>query len=209
MMKLFFIPMACSTASRIALYEAGADAELVQVDYATKTLVSDGSDYRKHHPLGLVPFLEDGTFRINESSAILQYIAAKYPDAELAPTDLAGRIDLQRWLSFIGTELHRGLFKALLDRHAPPGAKEYALLKGTPRLAWLEEQLAGRSTLLDRFSIADAYLATILSWAAPVSLPLGRETKRYLEEMQRRPNIARALREEQALYVAQQARYSA
>ena len=209
MMKLYFSPMACSAATRIALHEARAEAELVEVAPRSKTLLADGSDFRAVNPLGYVPFLEDGDLRIAENGAILQYIAARYPEAKLAPTDDVGRASLQRWLSFIATELHKSLFMPLLDPKAPPAVKEYALAKGTPRMAWLEEQLAGRESLLDAFSVADAYLVTVLTWTAVVPVTLGPETRRYLETVRRRPSVARAVREEHALYLAEQARGAA
>lgn len=208
-MKLYFSPMSCSAASRIALYEAGAEAELVEVSPRSKTLLVDGSDYRAVNPLGYVPFLEHGALRIAENGAILQYIAARYPDAKLAPTDDAGRASLQRWLSFVATELHKALFAPLLDPKAPPAVKEYVLVKGTQRMAWLEEQLAGREWLLDAFSVADAYLVTVLAWTAVVPVTLGPETRRYLEAVRRRPSVARAVREEYALFLAAQARGAA
>src|ERR1700678_1257474 len=87
-MELYFSPMACSLASRIALYEAGAkDAAFIEVDPKTKYTL-DGVDYRGVYPLGLVPLLrlDDGAL-LSENAAILQYIAARYPGAELAPRD--------------------------------------------------------------------------------------------------------------------------
>jgi glutathione S-transferase len=90
-MELYFSPMACSLASRIALYEAGGDAGFIEVDPKTKRML-DGADYLKIYPLGLVPLLrlDDGSL-LSENAAILQYIAARYPNAELAQCD-----DMQR-----------------------------------------------------------------------------------------------------------------
>ena len=87
-MDLYFSPMACSLASRIALYEAGAaDVRFIEVDPKSKRTL-DGADYREIYPLGLVPLLrlDDGSL-LSENAAILQYIASRYPDAKLAPTD--------------------------------------------------------------------------------------------------------------------------
>ena len=50
-MELYFSPMACSLASRIALYEAGGDARFIEVDPETKRTL-DGADYLKTYPLG-------------------------------------------------------------------------------------------------------------------------------------------------------------
>jgi glutathione S-transferase len=208
MMDLYYSPLACSLATRIALYEAGVHANYIEVDGKTKR-TSDGSDFREVHPLGLVPTLrtDDGDLLL-ESAAILQYVASRFPDAELAPHDECGRARLQQWLSFISTELHKALFVPLLDDEADGGAKLYARSKAASRLELLEEQLGERPYLLERFSVADAYLLTILNWAAATSVDLTpypnlRAHRRRLLE---RPAVARAMSEEVALFRQEQAR---
>lgn len=209
-MKLYFSPLACSLAARITLYEAGADAELVEVDPFTKT-APDGTDYHTIHPLGLVPALrlDDGTL-LTENAAILQHLAERFPHAGLAPTDPLGRARLQQWLSFVGTELHKAVYFPLLDKHATAGAKEYALSKADSRLGWLASQLEGREVLLDRFSIADAYLVTVLTWSVvtPIQLQKWPALAAYVKRTQARPNVARAMTEEKKLYVKELARHA-
>src|SRR5215475_4406202 len=109
-MDLYFSPLACSMASRVALYEAGAAANFIEVDSKTK-LTLDGADYRAVNPLGLVPALrtDDGTVLL-ENAAILQFIADQHAAARLAPRAGLPRAQLQQWLSFVGTELHKALF---------------------------------------------------------------------------------------------------
>jgi glutathione S-transferase len=121
------------------------------------------------------------------------------------------RSRLQQWLCFIGTELHKGLFMPLLDRNAPDAVKTYLLAKGESRLAYLDRFLAGRDHLLDRFSVADAYLFTVLNWSSATAVALDRwpAVKDYYTRMRQRPSIAKALAEERALYVAQQERHKA
>src|SRR3954447_6333214 len=100
MIKLYFSPLACSLATRIALYEAGAEACFVQVDGQSK-LTSDGRDFRSVTSLGLVPTLEtDGGDVLSENAAVLQYVARTYPGARLAPEDALGTSRLQQWLCF-------------------------------------------------------------------------------------------------------------
>jgi glutathione S-transferase len=201
-MQLFFSPLACSMATRIALYEAGADAEFVKVDGKTK-LTADGRSYVEINPLGLVPALRDGDGDVlTENAAILQHVAARYPDARLAPADTEGRSRLQQWLCFIGTELHKAVFGPLLDSKAPEGARAYALQLSTPRLELLERHLGSRQFLLDEFSVADAYLVTILGWcqATPIELAKWPALDAYARRVRERPSVARALKEELALY---------
>src|SRR5579871_5625703 len=97
LMDLFFSPLACSMSARIALNEAGAAINLVEVDTHVKRVLTTGEDYRAINPLGYVPALrlDDGSVLI-ENSAILQYIADKNPEAQLAPpaSDQVGRARL-------------------------------------------------------------------------------------------------------------------
>jgi len=211
-MELYFSPMACSLASRISLYEAGAnDARFIEVDPKTKRTLSD-EDYLQIYPLGLVPLvrLDDGSL-LSENAAILQYIAARYPQAELAPRDDIERARLQQWLCFIGTELHKGLFIPLFDQKAPDGTRAHTLKKYESRLNYLDNHLTGREFLLDRFNVADAYLYTILNWTAPtrVDLTPWPAIKAYHERLQKRPSVAKAFQEEFALYRAELARHQA
>jgi glutathione S-transferase len=211
-MELYFSPMACSLASRIALYEAGAkDAQFVEVDAKTKQ-TPEGLNYFDIYPLGLVPLLrlDDGSL-LSENAAILQYIAARYPQAELAPKNDIERAHLQQWLCFIGTELHKGFFIPLFDQKAPEGTRQHTLKKYESRLTYLNDHLTGRQYLLDRFTVADAYLYTILNWTVPTNVDLTPwpAIKSYREALQTRPSIAKAFLEEMALYKAELARNKA
>ena len=205
-MKLYFAPLACSLATRIALYEAGATADFVQVDLkAGKT--ASGDDYAAINPMRMVPVLElDDGARVFENSAILQAVADALPRAGLAPTDAAGRRELQRWLGFVGTELHKATFGTLVDPSAPDAAKDYARGKLDRRMSVLDAHLKGREFLLDRFSVADAYLVTVLNWSRAVGVDLGRwpAVHEYYQRIGSRDATARAMGEEFALYQEEQ-----
>jgi glutathione S-transferase len=210
-MKLYFSPLSCSLATRIALYEAGADATYVEVDPKTK-VTSEGDDYRTIHALGLVPALalDDGTL-LSENAAVLQLVAERFPDAALAPEDPLGRARLRQWLCYVGTELHKGLFVSLLDKKAPDAMKRYVLEKADSRLSWVAAHLETHDFLLDRFSVADAYLFAVLNWAqvTPVELARHAPLTRFMARMHTRPAVARAFEEEKALYVRELARHAA
>jgi glutathione S-transferase len=153
-------------ASRIALYEAGAEAgvRFRQVDTRTKRTVADGRDYYAVNPMGQVPPLGlPGGVLLTENAAVLQHIAERFPAARLAPVDPEGRDALRQWLSFIGTELHATVFLPLLAPGVPDAAKAHAREKARLRLTRLASHLNGREFVLDRFSVADAYLATVLN----------------------------------------------
>ena len=212
-MELYFSPLACSMATRIALYEAGSTATYLEVDPKTKTVLNDGSDFRTVNPLGLVPTLrtDDGVV-LTENAAILQYVAERLPQAGLGAAAGLERSRLQQWLCFIGTELHKSLFVPLLDRKAGPEVKAYVLEKNLSRLGYLETYLKDREYLLDHFSVADAYLVTVINWtmATPlVELARWPTVKAYYERLRARPSVAKAIAEEFELYKAELARHKA
>src|SRR5215467_11358503 len=76
-MDLYFSPLACSMATRIALYEAGQQANFIEVDPRTKKVLKDNSDFYAINALGLVPVVrtDDGVI-LTENAAILQHVAA-------------------------------------------------------------------------------------------------------------------------------------
>ncbi|MGH6997277.1 MAG: glutathione binding-like protein [Phenylobacterium sp.] len=200
-MDLYFLPLACSVASRIVVYEAGAEdkVRLNPVDSKTKTL-QGGGDYFAVNPKGLVPALriDDGEV-ITENAAVLQYLGDAFPEAGLTPA--AGSAEgyrLQQWLSFVGTELHKATFYPLLSSQSNDGAKAFAREGAPEKLAYLNAHLTGREYLIDRFSVADAYLAAVLNWAPFVDIDLAQwpAIVAYRDRLAARPAVGRALQEE-------------
>jgi len=212
-MDLYFSPLACSMATRIALYEAGGKANFIEVDARTKKVLKDNSDFYAVNPLGLVPVVrtDDGVV-LTENAAILQHVAERLADSGIGAAAGIERSKLQQWLCFIGTELHKSLFTPLLGKTTPAEVKAYALEKNLSRLEYLDKYLHGREFVLDHFSVADAYLTTVLNWS--IATPMIDFSKypavtAYLERMKKRPSVARALAEEFALYQAEVARHKA
>ena len=210
-MDLYFAPLACSMATRIAFYEAGAQARFIEVDTkAGRTLAGD--DFLAINPLGQVPVLRtDEGWLLTENAAILQHVAERLPAAGLMPDDGQGRARMREWLSFISTELHKAVFTPLLSAKAPEGAKAFAREKAGPRFDHLSRQLDGRAFLLDRFSVADAYLVTVLNWVSAAGLDPAAwpAVRAWHKATLQRPSVARAVQEERALFAAEQARHAA
>jgi glutathione S-transferase len=212
-MDLYFSPLACSMATRIAFYEAGADAAYLEVDPKTKRVQRDNSDFRTINPLGLVPTLrtDDGII-LTENAAILQYVAEQLAESGIGAKSSMDRSRLQQWLCFIGTELHKGLFVPLLTRTAHPEVHAWTLSKQLSRLDYLNGYLEGREFLLDHFSVADAYLVTVINWTMatpPIDLTKWPAIKAYYERLRQRPSVAKAIAEEFELFKAEQARHKA
>jgi len=210
-MDLYFSPLACSLTSPTVTYETGADARFIEVDPKTKR-TREGEDFFAINPLGLVPTLRTHHGEVlTENAAILQLIADAYPNVELAPPSGMARSRLHQWPCFIGTELHKALFAPLFDPKMPQEGKARTLQKAESRLAYLNTYLEGREFLLDRFSVADAYLFTVLNWniATPIDLKKWPAVEAYYARLKQRPSIARALSEEHALYAAELQRHKA
>jgi glutathione S-transferase len=201
-MKLYFSPLACSMASRIAFYEAGTQPEFAQVDTKSKTF-DGGADYYGVNPLGQVPvLLTDEGVLLMENSAILPFIADCFPQAELAPAARTERARMQQWLGFVGTELHKAVFSPLLDPHAPEEVKTFAQGKIKTRLDVLQKHLVSREFLLEHFTVADAYLFVVLNWSQFVGIELASwpAVQAYYQRLSQRPSVARALTEEMGIY---------
>jgi len=148
---------------------------------------------------------------ITENAAILQYVAERAPQAGLAPASGIARARLHQWLSFIGTELHKAVYLPLLRKEAPAEVKAYAASLADARFAIVEKHLGGREFLLDAFSIADAFLFTVLNWtgATPLKLDAYPAIQAYMARLAKRPSIAKALGEELEMYKAEVAKQKA
>jgi glutathione S-transferase len=146
-----------------------------------------------------------------ENTAILQALADLHPQAAIAPRPGFARSVLQQWLSFIGTELHKALFIPLFDKTQPEASRDKTLQAGARRLDYLQAHLAQREFLLDAWSVADAYLTTVLNWHAATSVDLARwpVIRAYFQRMCARPATARAMAEEAALYAEEMRRHRA
>jgi len=191
-------------ATRIALLEAGGTADFRQVDLKTKRL-EDGSDFLAINPLGQVPVLrlENGAL-LTENPVVLQYVADRFPRSNLASQTVEARYCLQQWLNFITSELHKLVFTPLLDPMANEGARQYAHEKAELRLGYLDSHLQGRETVLDGFTITDAYLITVLNWSRTSGIDLAKwpAIKTYMERLLKRPSVAKALADEFDLHNA-------
>lgn len=172
-MKLFYTPGACSMAVHIALSEAGVTFDLEKVDLQTKKTES-GLDFLAINSKGYVPCLQlDNGEYLTEVGTLLQYIADSNPDKNLLPPagDTA-RYRALETMNFVATELHKS-FGPIFNPATSDEAKKAQLEHIGTRLNIVNNQLEGQAYLMgDQFTIADAYLTTILGWANFVQLDL-------------------------------------
>jgi glutathione S-transferase len=198
-MKLYYSPGACSLSPHITLHESGLKFEVIAAPTKTHKL-PDGTDYYTINPLGYVPLLEldDGT-RLREGPAIVQYIADQVPDKKLAPANGSmARYKLQEWLTFIGTEVHKG-FSPLFNPATPDAVKASAKDRLLQRLAWVDSELAGKQYLMgDSFSVADPYLFTVTNWTKPTNVDISNlaNLMAFRARMAARPAVQAAMKAE-------------
>jgi glutathione S-transferase len=197
-MKLYYAPGACSLAVHIALRESGLPFVLARVYLLDHTL-ADGADYYGINPKGYVPLLELASGeRLGEVAVILQYIADRQ-NGTLAPAfGSLARYRLMEWLNFIATEIHKGL--GPLWKPTTPDAYKATVLQAVgKRLDFVAEALADKPYLTgDRFTIADAYLFTIVNWHNFLKFDLDRwpALQRFQARVAERPAVHAALEAE-------------
>ena len=136
----------------------GLDVDVHEVSFKDKE--TESPEYRAINPMGKVPALVDGDFRLWESNAILTYLATKFPETKALPTDARGRADADRWLHWQSCHLMQAM-------GALKVADEKDLSKLTPLLNILDQHLKGREYMLGAtLTVVDfavsAYLMTKL-----------------------------------------------
>jgi glutathione S-transferase len=194
-MKLFYSPGACSLSPHIVSREAGLDVQLVLVGRDKK--LPDGGDFRAINPNGYVPALQldDGTV-LTEGPAIVQYLADQKPEAHLAPANgTLARYQLQSWLNFITSELHK-TFSPFFNPKTPEDYKVIGRERLTDRFTYVDKQLEGKQFLTgDQFTVADAYLYVMTRWLAAPGLDLAKwpNLEAFAKRVAARPAVDKAL----------------
>jgi glutathione S-transferase len=198
-MKLYFSTGACSLSPRIVLLEAGLPFTAEKVDLKSKKTVS-GTDYLAVNSKGAVPALEldDGQV-LTEGPVVVQYLADLKPDSGLAPR--AGSLEryrLMEILNYITSEVHKG-FSPLFKPDMTAEARKAATDNLAKKFDWLTTHLGGKKFLLgDTFTVADAYLFTVLRWSGLVHVDLARwpVLVAYVARVGERPKVKEALQAE-------------
>ena len=198
-MKLYYSPGACSMAPHIVATETGTRLELVKVDIPEKK-TEEGNDFWKVNPKGYVPALQldDGTV-LTEVGVICQYLADQKPDSGLtAKAGTLERYQQMEALNFVATEVHKQL-GALFNPKITPEMRDVQMGVIERRLNSLEKSLQGKQFIMgDKFTAADAYLFTVLNWANPLKMDLGKwpNIKAFMGLVGARPKVQETLKAE-------------
>lgn len=173
-MKLYSSPGSCSSASHIALLEAGANFEVIKLNLRSDRKLPDGRHLNDINPKGYVPVLElkDGSL-LTENIAVLQYIADQHPQSGLAPENgTMERYRLQEWLAFISSEVHKAI-GSFFNPKLPVEMREIVTSQLNRRFDYIDKQLKGKLFLMgNQFTVADAYLYIVSSWAPGLNYDL-------------------------------------
>jgi glutathione S-transferase len=199
-MKLYYAPGVCSLAPHIVLREAGYEFELEKVNLKTKR-TEFGEDFSALNDKSSVPFLVlDSGETLTEGVAILQYLADQKPEANLAPMNgTMERVHLQEWLSYISTEVHKTHWPLFYTDQVGEQASQVYLQKLKKAYDYVSNALQGKQYLMgDRFTVADAYMYTILNWHKFIKVDLSPwpVLMEYQKRVAARPKVQEALKAE-------------
>src|SRR3984957_16921528 len=198
-MKLYYSTGACSLSPRIVLMEAGLPFTTEKTDLKSKK-TADGADSLAINSKGSVPALglDDGQV-LTEGPAIVQYLADLKPESGLAPrAGTMERYRLMEMLNYITSEVHKG-FSPLFNPASSAEMKETFGATLAKKFDWLSGFLGTKPFLLgNTFTVADAYLFTVLNWTGHVKIDLGKWPilADYKTRIAQRPKVIEALKAE-------------
>jgi glutathione S-transferase len=202
-MKLYYFTGTCSMSPHIVALEAGVAVTLVKTDIKTKK-TAEGADYLSINSKGSVPALQLDDGRVlTEGPAIVQYLADLKPDSKLAPK--AGtfeRYQLMEILNYITSEIHK-TFSPLFNPATTPEAREATIATLGKKFDWISGFLANKTYLLgDTFTVADAYLFTVVNWTHFVKVDLSKwpALVAYQARVAARPRVQEAMKAEGLLH---------
>ncbi|MGA7935381.1 MAG: glutathione S-transferase family protein [Kovacikia sp.] len=181
MLKLYGGARSRASIIRWYLEELGVAYEFVVLDMAAGE--HRQPDYLAINPVGKVPAIVDGDFKLWESGAILLYLAEKYGKSELS---LEQRAILNQWILFSNATLGPGVF----------GAENRD--KEAPRLLGMLNQIFERQPFVlgQAFSVADVAVGSLLTYI-PVMLQLDLSpypaVLNYMQHISERPAFQTAI----------------
>ena len=204
MLTLYYSPGACSMAPHIALEETGTEygAELVLL--RTKQNLTE--DYRRINPRTRVPALklDDGSI-LTENLAILSYIARRFPDAKLMPTEAEAEAKCLSLMSFFSSSVHVAYGHYAKPARYASDESAFEMIKASAVTSYhgfmkeIDAMLAGREWFFDRYSVCDPYALVFYRWGLRAGLPMTELTAytAHKDRIVQRPAVSRVLAKEE------------
>ena len=208
MLTLYFSPGACSMASHIGLEEAGAP-------YAEKpTLLAKGEQktaaYLKINPRGKVPALSVDGRIITENTAILTYLAKRFPQANLLPADLVGEAHCIGAMAWFSNIVHPSYQRYMRPERFAEGEAAQATVKDMGRKSFwancqeINSLVEGKDWMMGKqYTVADPYALVFYGWGVRGEFPM-QELAAYTawkDRMLKRPAVMKILQSEQNVLV--------
>jgi glutathione S-transferase len=171
-LTLYYTPGTCAQAVRIALHEAQAPHRAVRIDFAKAE--QRNPDYLVLNPKGRVPALVTEHGVLTETPALLAYVAQRFPEAQLAPTDAFGFARLQEFNSYLASTVHVAhAHRPRASRWADEPEAQAAMQRKVASnmrecFAYIEQHYLqqGPWVLGAQYTVADGYLFTMAGWLA-------------------------------------------
>ncbi len=184
-MKLYFNPRSRAVIAKWVLDEAGADYEIVPIDFEKREHKSP--EYLRINPAGKLPALVDGRTRLFENAAICLYVAEKFPGARLAPA--IGTADRGRFLSLMvysTAQVEPSMGDQMLKLPTPP-ARGWNGIETVKDV--VERELGhGRYLFGNQFTAADVMIGSMFIWQRVFGGHSGRpKIDRYIDRLMERP----------------------
>jgi len=204
MLRLFYAAGTCALASHIALEEAGAEVELVRLDFRSND--QRKPEFLSINPKGRVPALVTDKGILTETPAILAFIAQSFPKARLAP--LADPFDfacVQAFNSYLCSTVHIAHAHRMRGyRWADDPAAIREMQRKVPEAVGecfdLIERMMfkGPWVMGEAYTICDPYLFTLSQWLEADGVDPARLPKivEFRTRMSARPTVKKALAEE-------------
>ena len=193
--KLYYTKGACSLASRIVANELGLKLEYESVDLATHKTQSK-KDFYTINKKGAVPALELANGEIlTEGAVIMQYLSDSNGFKLLEKTDDFNRYRTLEAVNYISTELHKSIAMLFAFKGSDAAMPKTIVEK---KLSQLNKMLEGNKSgffIGDKFTIADAYLATVLRWPAMFGMDISKYSNiaTYHKNILDRPSVKKSL----------------
>jgi glutathione S-transferase len=199
-MKLYYAAGSCALAVHIALEDAGARYEAIEIRFDRQEQRSP--QHLARNPLGRVPVLETPHGMLTEVPAILGYVAATHPSAGLLPP---GPFDLARahsFCAFLSSSVHpeyahfRRPERWAADDTCRRAISDKAIGTYADRFRMIESHwLAGPWVMGIRYTVADPYLYALARWLPLAGIPLAAYPRisEHARRMDERASVHRAL----------------
>jgi glutathione S-transferase len=204
MLRLYYAPNTCALATHIALEEAGAEYDLVRVDFASEEQRKPG--YLALNPKGRVPTLATEGGLLSETPALLAYVAHRFPAARLAPLeDPFAFARIQAFNSYLCSTVHVAHAHRMRGyRWADAPAAIAEMQRKVPETVAAcfdlieRELLAGPWVMGADYTICDPYLFTLAQWLEADGVDVARLPKvtDHRNRMRGRPAVAKAIKAE-------------